>query len=624
MAGASTNWPVIRGKRSRQGPRATNREDDAVSEVFREGSGTAAFKIGINMAGAVSAGAYTAGVLDFLTEALDEWYKAKGRGELVPAHDVSIEVLSGASAGGMCAAISAVMLNEDFEHVHDTKERDKPTTNRFYESWVNKIDIHQLLKTDDLKPNAPVESLLDSTIISQIASYALTPGVPLSPPRPYVSPNLTLFLSLTNLRGVPYSLNGAAPGSVEETTLFFGDRIRFEMQRPDKISKPAQNAHILDLSKAGAAGGWDVLQTAAMATGAFPAFLAPRELKRNTAEYIPPMWESVTAAATGTPPPTAPNFPPNMIQPFATLNVDGGITNNDPFHYSHDYLASLPPASPNNINPMSAEEADRAVINIAPFPTTAKFSATFAMEKQAGVLSVLPKLFSALISQSRFFGESLSDIMSGNTFSRFVIAPSDDRLAKKYQGATGHPVAAQPPALQCAVLSAFGGFFERGFRAHDYALGRRNCQRFLETRFLLPENNVVMKAALEGMDAAAREEVLNKYARRPPGDYAGFDQMSADESPAAQKWLPIIPLCTDSVAQPLPPIPRAQISGAALNEIVELILKRFRAIMPLFIDRIPSWAFRSFLKIGQPIIAHLAKKPLTDALIKELGDSYKA
>lgn len=576
----------------------------------------AVFRIGINMAGAVSAGAYTAGVLDFLTEALDEWYKAKARGELVPAHDVSIEVLSGASAGGMCAAISAVMLNEEFEHIHDTSKQN--TTNRFYESWVNKIDIHQLLKTDDLKPNAPVESLLDSTIIHQIASYALTPGVPLSPPRPYVSPNLTLFLSLTNLRGVPYSLNGAAPGSVEETTLFFGDRIRFEIQRPDKVSRPAQNAHILNLAKAGSVGGWNVLQTAAMATGAFPAFLAPRELQRSTAEYIPPMWESVSPAATGTSPPIAPNFPPNMTHPFATLNVDGGITNNDPFNYSRDYLASLAPASPSDINPRSAEAADRAVINIAPFPTTAKFSANFVMKKQSGVLSVLPKLFSALISQSRFFGESLSDIMSGNTFSRFVIAPSDHALAKRYQGAVGHPVDEQPPALQCAALSAFGGFFDRGFRAHDYTLGRRNCQRFLQERFVLPENNAVMKAALDGMDVAAQDAVKTKYGRRPPGDYA-----SAGDQQAAQNWLPIIPLCSDGVAQPLARVPRAQMTGANLNEIVDLILKRFRAIVPLFIDLIPSWAFRSFLKIGQPVIAHLAKKPLTDALIKELGDSYK-
>ena len=38
------------------------------------------FKIAINMAGAISAGAYTAGVVDFMTEALDAWYRAKVEG----------------------------------------------------------------------------------------------------------------------------------------------------------------------------------------------------------------------------------------------------------------------------------------------------------------------------------------------------------------------------------------------------------------------------------------------------------------------------------------------------------------------------------------------------------------
>src|SRR5271163_2793770 len=41
--------------------------------VSRRTCEMATFKIGINMAGAVSAGAYTAGVLDFLIEALDAW-----------------------------------------------------------------------------------------------------------------------------------------------------------------------------------------------------------------------------------------------------------------------------------------------------------------------------------------------------------------------------------------------------------------------------------------------------------------------------------------------------------------------------------------------------------------------
>jgi hypothetical protein len=51
------------------------------------------FKLAINMPGAISAGAYTAGVLDFLTEALDAWYEAKRDHECVPAHDISIESL---------------------------------------------------------------------------------------------------------------------------------------------------------------------------------------------------------------------------------------------------------------------------------------------------------------------------------------------------------------------------------------------------------------------------------------------------------------------------------------------------------------------------------------------------
>jgi len=47
-------------------------EIEESTEFCRRVRQMASFRIGINMAGAVSAGAYTAGVLDFLTEALDE------------------------------------------------------------------------------------------------------------------------------------------------------------------------------------------------------------------------------------------------------------------------------------------------------------------------------------------------------------------------------------------------------------------------------------------------------------------------------------------------------------------------------------------------------------------------
>jgi predicted acylesterase/phospholipase RssA len=588
----------------------------------------ATFKIGINMAGAISAGAYTAGVLDFLVEALDEWYAAKANGEEVPMHDVSIEVLSGASAGGMCAAISAVMLQESFDHVREIGQQQ--STNQLYESWVNRIDITELLKTDDLKSGGHVASLLDSTIIEQIATYALTPKNLLTKPRLYVSPNLTLFLSLTNLRGVPYSLNSAAPGSIEEGTFFYGDRIRFETTRGPGGSLLAESAWGLNVALPGQLGGSDVLQTAAMATGAFPIFLAPRTLDRYTREYIPPLWESVTSAASGTPPPVPPNFPADFSQPFLTLNVDGGVTNNDPFNYASDFLGLRSPVPNQGDNSQEPLTTDRAVITVAPFPTTDQFNPVFQPEKASSIFSVLPQLFSALISQSRFFGESLSGIMQGTSFSRFVIAPSDSELSQMHLS-KGDSLYDQPPALQCASLGAFGGFFERGFRDHDYQLGRRNCQQFLSRSFVLPAGNTIIKSGLDALEPTVRARVESKFKRPAPGTYGQTAEMlrGADASlPEGQEeagdlWIPIIPLCTESLSREIPRAERAQISSDKLHAIVTLVLKRYQAIIPHFIASIPSPWFRFFLRIGQPAIRYFVRRPLTDALIKQLGDSYK-
>jgi hypothetical protein len=576
----------------------------------------ASFKIGINMAGAISAGAYTAGVLDFMTEALDEWYAAKARGEAVPRHDVTIEVFSGASAGGMCAAISSVMLQEDFEHIHDATR--VGTTNRFYESWVNRIDITELLKTQDMDRGEAVHSLLDSTIIQNIASYALTPDAPRGVPRAYVSPKLTLFLSLTNLRGVPYSLNSVAPGSLEESTFFYGDRIRFEVSGTSSGSLPVGAVRYLNHSRTGAEGGWDVLQSAAMATGAFPLFLAPRALFRYKGEYCPPHWESVTSAAVGTPPPVAPAFPANFPEPFPTLNVDGGVTNNDPFNYAHDFLVSLDPVPQPGQNLSKPLEADRAVITIAPFPPTELIEPVFDPSAKASIFWALPRLFSALISQSRFFGEALSGVMSGETFSRFVIAPSDSELTKEHLK-KGGSLADQPPALQCASMGAFGGFFERGFRAHDYELGRRNCQKFLKDSFVLPFDNPVIASGLSKLDGGVKKAVETQFGRQAPGSYVD-DAVPPLQQEAGNFWMPIIPLCTTALSDRMPRVERAKISSSKLDLIIDLIIGRYRAVIRNLIRLIPSCGFRIFLTAGQPVIRWMMRGVVRDALVKQLGD----
>src|SRR5947209_20154143 len=112
---------------------------------------TSEFEVGLVMAGAVSAGAYTAGVVDFLVEALDayEFARLKGRtpeGETWtgPTHRVRIPVAAGASAGGMTTAMTALQINSEFEHLGEARSLSVPARNRLYASWVDEIDIRYL------------------------------------------------------------------------------------------------------------------------------------------------------------------------------------------------------------------------------------------------------------------------------------------------------------------------------------------------------------------------------------------------------------------------------------------------------------------------------------------------
>jgi Patatin-like phospholipase len=548
------------------------------------------FHLGINMAGAVSAGAYTAGVLDFLMEALEEWYAAKAtENPAVPLHDISIDVFSGASAGGMCAAIAAVMVQGSFEHIRTPSDPSVTgTSNKFYESWVNKIDIEWLLQDKDLADGKPVVSLLDSTVIDEIADYALAPGA--VTPRPYVSKSLTLFLALTNVRGIPFSLNGAAEGSAEEEIAYFADRLQFETVSggSDPLATTAN-----PLPAGSNAGAWPLLKDAAKATGAFPLFLAPRRIDRVAGDYLNSPWEPISNVK---PPFVAPHWPLKGDDAFSTLNVDGGVTDNDPFELAHDYLAIHNPlATPDPqtgelVNPRESAEANCAVLTVAPFPSNALYNPGFDFNENSSVFGMLPNLFTTLISQSRFLGESLSAVVSGESFSRFVLAPSDAENPTK-------------KALQCGLLSAFGGFFERGFRAHDYQLGRRNCQKFLSDHFRLSVNNPIIAGGLKGFDAATRKAVLDRF------------------DPQQLNSIPLIPLCgTASMEVPAPD--RATITSSRVGHVLNWIVDRMHAVAKPMLESaigpgFENWAARSAV---DTLIATWGKAKLKELLQKELSE----
>jgi predicted acylesterase/phospholipase RssA len=97
-----------------------------------------AFQVGICMAGAVSAGAYTAGVMDYLLEALTAYEEKRGK-DGFPSHKVEIPVMGGASAGGMTAIITAAALQQGITPI--TMPLNDPLQERpeniLYHSWVD-------------------------------------------------------------------------------------------------------------------------------------------------------------------------------------------------------------------------------------------------------------------------------------------------------------------------------------------------------------------------------------------------------------------------------------------------------------------------------------------------------
>ena len=153
------------------------------------------YELGLVMAGAISGGAYTAGVVDFLLEALDAWENAKNSHEAVPAHAVKIRVMTGASAGAMTTALTGLACFSDVTPVKDVKNPPDRKRNRLYDSWVRQVDISHLLENRDLGNSGGVRSLLDATTLREIAEAAL--DIAPAQARPYVDDPLAVYFTVT-------------------------------------------------------------------------------------------------------------------------------------------------------------------------------------------------------------------------------------------------------------------------------------------------------------------------------------------------------------------------------------------------------------------------------------------
>ncbi|HEX5055103.1 MAG TPA: patatin-like phospholipase family protein [Gammaproteobacteria bacterium] len=545
------------------------------------------FEIGLVGAGAISAGAYTSGVIDFMVYALDEWYRLKKENSPVPPHDVKLSTFSGASAGGITAVLGAAYLGSDQPSIKDEESAAKNKgLNKLFDSWVERIDFESLLDTRDLnnKKN-PVLSLLDSTVLSEIADAGLD-ITPRSGRRPYVADSFELLLTVTNLRGVPYSFRVESDKPAAFDMALHADYVHFSISDAGNGNHPDRYAMSWSEFGAQSSSVKERMKLSAMATGAFPIGLAPRTLRHTIAdesrrdcyssrEWLIPTPESKPHACF-TPGPVPPNWG-ELERPYQYefQCVDGGVMNNEPLELARRMIAGTAKR-----NTQSGEEAKKAVLLIDPFPSTTFFDGKY--KPASGLFGLVLKLFAALKNQARFKADELILAAKDNVYSRFMIAPS--------RNGSLHPIA-------CGALEGFGGFLKRDFRSHDYFLGRRNAQKFLKDHFILPENNTLFA---EWNDAMKTEH----YVMDDKGD----------------RFLPIIPLVGGAVNEcPLPTWP--SYTQTDLDTFLERVESRAGVVIGRLVDQyLKNHKFIRFF-VKRPLMH--TKKDITKIVESKVKDNLK-
>ncbi len=365
------------------------------------------FEIGLVMAGAVSAGAYQAGVVDFLLEALEAWEERRGEPG-VPRHRVTIKVLTGASAGGMTAALLASLAQRPVQAVRDGAP--PAGTNPLWDAWVRRIDIRPLLddadldaleararrRTDD-EPRATLGALLNCDVLDRIAADVMT-GPALRQRRAYFAEDLPLLLAVTNLRGVPYHIRfGGGPiDSTRDAARDGHGMVRHRDHLKFTLGEPRDGSIRLDAADTDGPA-WKLVRTAALASGAFPGVLQSRDLGRAFDEYQRELHAVATDGRGGTCA-TATTIPPTVADPpdfWDFPAADGGVADNEPLELARQALAG-----PGGRNPRGCREAHRAVLMLDPFPEPP----TVPGQGQVGshALAVLGRLLGVFKNQSRF------------------------------------------------------------------------------------------------------------------------------------------------------------------------------------------------------------------------------
>jgi hypothetical protein len=569
---------------------------------------TSRFHLGFCMAGAVSAGAYTAGVMDYLIEALRSWEKAKTDpgNESIPKHDVVIDLLCGTSGGGIASAMALFALQDTkLEHCRlqpNGTTYNKVTNNIFWNSWVEMtgVDIfNQMLDTSDIK-NAYVPSGLNATFIDKISKsfkdYVVQlSGQIITPPK-YLCPESELFLTMFNVTGIRYTLfTKAASASGQQYVSEHRDIAHFGWHQVYK----GKGRMELTFAKANMDKHLNVLINVAKATGAFPVGLKARKVARE-AKYI---WQNPFFNYEG-------KFPKEKIglgdcvknenDLYLSINADGGTANNEPIELAKDIMLSIRNGYYHDQGgpyfPTTADMTNNSIVLIDPFPS---LDSTIVRPKYHAdhLPGYLGSLVGAMRSQLLFDAKKALDAYEKDNYGLHLIAPSKDGFPAKH-------------AIACGALGGFGGFLNREFRVHDYFLGRHNCQSFLRKYLVVNLNEPTTSP-----DYKCVQAIIDSY----KGNTKIIERFKYEKDGIT--WVPIIPDVVlrkhsdiEARYEECPTYKLQILPTDFLEQFRSKLKKRYSAIVNNVFDG--SWFINMLLSLS----AGMSKGKVVDWVIDYIGD----
>jgi predicted acylesterase/phospholipase RssA len=374
------------------------------------------------LGGAVSAGAYTAGVLDYFMSCLKEYMSISNQ---TREYEIKIKAIVGTSAGGMCGSIFLHSLAQGYPH--------SPENSDLYRTWVEDIDISVLSEMNDIKKGVNPNALLNGNALKIIANsiFETVPSVNDIELCNFLAKDCTLILSVTDTVGKSYAINFV--NDVNEKSYYITnhrDYFYFTLSQPD--------TNYIELNNREA---WDKLKKISIATGAFPIGLPPVEIERPSSIY---------------------QMDEELGKPFNIggdthkyFGIDGGIGDNEPF----DQIIKL-------IKKNTDPDVESVILFIDPFPSENKKTEGDSIGTQ------IERLYSVFRNQSAFKPEEIKK-SPYKEFKCYSIIPKQSVNPKVKAHLAG------------AFIGAFSGFIHQKYRYFDYQLGLRNCQKFLKDYYTI-------------------------------------------------------------------------------------------------------------------------------------------